>query len=335
MINHDKILVNIFFGKKYINPNKTTKLSQYPNISNYIANRYKDSSSRNETFWRMKYHIEKRPTCKLCGGMVTFTNKTRKLFKDFCCAKCAQNYQETKNKYKSTCLLKYNVEFPMQSLKVQQNAMQTCINRYGVSTPLKSNVIKEKIKNTLIKKYGVKHTFSSNVIREKIKSTFIKKYGVKNPSELEFVRNKISNSHKLEIVKQKTYNTKKKNNSFGPQSKSESICYLYLSLYYPDTIRQYRDNKRYPYNCDFYIPSLDLFIEFQGYYTHGKHPYNSDSVSDKLLIEKYKEKYGKNCQAITIWTIKDPEKRKCAKEHSLNWKEFFTIDELKDWLENG
>ena len=48
MINHDKILVNIFFGKKYINPNKTKKLSQYPNISNYIANRYKDSSSRNE-----------------------------------------------------------------------------------------------------------------------------------------------------------------------------------------------------------------------------------------------------------------------------------------------
>ena len=24
-----------------------------------------------------------------------------------------------------------------------------------------------------------------------------------------------------------------------------------------------------------------------------------------------------------------------AKEHNLNWKEFFTIDELKDWLENG
>ena len=33
--------------------------------------------------------------------------------------------------------------------------------------------------------------------------------------------------------------------------------------------------------------------------------------------------------------MKDPEKRKCVKEHNLNWIEFFTIDELKDWLENG
>lgn len=88
-------------------------------------------------------------------------------------------------------------------------------------------------------------------------------------------------------------------------------------------------------NCDFYIPSLDLFIEFQGYYTHGKHPFNSNSKDDLKLIEQYKEKYDENCQAITIWTIKDPEKRRCAKEHNLNWKEFFTIDELKDWLENG
>ena len=56
----------------------------------------------------------------------------------------------------------------------------------------------------------------------------------------------------------KSYITKKKNRSFGSQSKIESICYLYLSLYYPDTIRQYRDNNRYPYNCDFYIPCLDL-----------------------------------------------------------------------------
>ena len=26
---------------------------------------------------------------------------------------------------------------------------------------------------------------------------------------------------------------------------------------------------------------------------------------------------------------------KYAKEHNLNWIEFFTINELKDWLENG
>ena len=118
----------------------------------------------------------------------------------------------------------------------------------------------------------------------------------------------------------------------------ENICYLYLSLYYPDIIRQYRDNKRYPYNCDFYIPCLDMFVEFQGYYTHGTHPYNKNSIKDQVILERFKSKYKdwkKLPQIISTWTIKDVEKRNFAKQNNLNYKEFFTIDELKDWLENG
>ena len=250
-------------------------------------------------------------------------NKVKQTCLDKYGYECCLNNEEVKNKIFITKEIKYNNPKFVNPVKM----MQTKIERYG--SPGYCNPIKGK--QTKIERYG--STSYNN--REKAKENSLIKYGVEYPQLTKFIRDKIKRSQNKEEVKLKIYNTKKKNNSFGPQSNSESICYLYLSLYYPDTIRQYRDNKRYPYNCDFYIPSLDLFIEFQGYYTHGKHPYNSDSVSDKSLIEKYKEKYGKNCQAITIWAIKDPEKRKCAKEHNLNWKEFFTIDELKDWLENG
>lgn len=84
-----------------------------------------------------------------------------------------------------------------------------------------------------------------------------------------------------------------------------------------------------PYRCDFYIKSLDLFIEVQGYYTHGKEPYNPNSIKHQILVQKYKERYGPNCQAITIWTIKDVEKRNKAKENNLKYLEIFHKDILK------
>ena len=75
--------------------------------------------------------------------------------------------------------------------------------------------------------------------------------------------------------------------------------------------------------------SLDLFIEVQGYYTHGKEPYDQNSISHQILVQKYKERYGPNCQAIVIWTIKDVEKRNKAKENNLKYLEIFHKDILK------
>lgn len=109
--------------------------------------------------------------------------------------------------------------------------------------------------------------------------------------------------------------------------------YLYIKEKFPLVKRQYKDKIRYPYNCDFYIPELDYFIELQGYYTHNTHPYNPNSISDQILVERYKEKYGPKCQAITIWTIKDPEKRECAKHNHLNFKEVWDLYEGKEFID--
>ena len=81
------------------------------------------------------------------------------------------------------------------------------------------------------------------------------------------------------------------------------------------------------------IPELDYFIEVQGYYTHGDHPFDSQSQSDLNLVQKYKERYGPNCQAITIWTIKDVEKRECAQKNNLKFKEIWTLDEGKKFID--
>lgn len=59
-----------------------------------------------------------------------------------------------------------------------------------------------------------------------------------------------------------------------------------------NVIPQYQDERyRNPktgrkFNCDFYIPSEDLFIELNYHWTHGKHPFNIDDVNDYDLLTK-------------------------------------------------
>lgn len=63
-----------------------------------------------------------------------------------------------------------------------------------------------------------------------------------------------------------------------------------------NVISQYQD-KRYrnpktgvPFNCDFYIPSEDLFIELNYTWFHGAHPFDIDNSDDfnKLTELQYK-----------------------------------------------
>ena len=102
------------------------------------------------------------------------------------------------------------------------------------------------------------------------------------------------------------------------------------------------DKIRYPFACDFYIPSLDLFIECQYAMFHNKRPYlgNEDDLKEIEIIkekaEKRKQITGKNKSRydalIEIWTKHDVLKRNTAKQNNLNYLEFFTILELENWL---
>jgi len=123
-----------------------------------------------------------------------------------------------------------------------------------------------------------------------------------------------------ELIKQ-MWKTKKKNNTLNT-SKPEKELLKILEKKYPDVKFQYRDEIRYPYSCDFYIPSIDLFIEYNGTWLHGKEPYNPTIKEHQILLKKWKEKDNKFYKkAITIWTIKDVEKRELAKKNKLNYLE--------------
>ena len=350
--NHDSIIIKIFFTRNngtQINGNITTKVKKkYPNILHYIETRYSDSSSIKETLGRIKNHVEIRPKCKYCHkGYVSYygLNNGKAIFFDFCSHSCmslgtrdkaeqtslsryGEKHFANKEKAKQTCLKRYGVEYVNQSEEIKEKVKETCLERYGSTSPLGSKMIFNKTKESLKKNYGVDSPGKSKKIQEKIRTTMMTRYGVISAFSLQ---SSIKKSHTKEVI-EKINETKRKNHTFNT-SKFEEKMFLFIKQRFPSVKRQYKDKLRYPWRCDFYIPELDYFIEIQGYYTHNDHPFNPNSEEDIKLIEQYKERYGTNCQAITIWTIKDVEKREYAKKNNLNFKEIWTLKEGKKFIE--
>ena len=174
-------------------------------------------------------------------------------------------------------------------------------------------------------KYGVENNFDlpwleKEKIRRKIIKTCLEKYGVSC--------NLVSQENIDKMLE-----TKRKNHTFNT-SKPEEELYLYIKSKFPLVKRQYKDKERYPYCCDFYIPELDLFLELNGMWTHNDHPYNE--IKDKEILDRWIKK-SKNSNfykcAIKTWTIRDVEKRKCAKKNNLNFKEVWTLQEGKEFID--
>ena len=257
--------------------------------------------------------------------------------------KYGDEYYNNKEKVHHTNLENLGVEMPFQSKKILNKCIQTLKNNYGenINNPMDLDIIKNKIKNTCLQKYGVDWYTKTKEYVEKTKQTLLKHYGVDAYAKTKEWKEHIQSIEYQIQRKQKEYNTKKKNKSFNT-SKPEKLCYKLLKEKYNDTIYQFRDLKRYPFNCDFYIPSLDLFIEYQGSEFHGKRPYLGTS-EDLEIVKKWQIRGDQICKnehkqnsryyaMINIWTIKDPLKRKTAKDNNLNYIEFWNIDEVKKWL---
>ena len=83
-------------------------------------------------------------------------------------------------------------------------------------------------------------------------------------------------------------------------------------------------DKRYPFNCDFYIKSLDLFIELNSHYSHHTHWFDPNDADD-LLRQKNILTYGKkrSKDLLRVWCSTDVQKRETAKNNGLNYLVFW------------
>ena len=165
--------------------------------------------------------------------------------------------------------------------------------------------------------------------QQSLEDHLMKEHGVKNVFQLKNVIDKL-NAHKDETQKRRE-ETKRKNKTFKT-SKKEDEAYQILCSFFSnaDVIRQHKDEARYPFCCDFYIKSCDLFIECNFSWTHGRHWFDESSTDDVAMLEKWKSKKSKYYDnAIETWTVRDVKKRKCAEDNGLKYIVFWTLDEMK------
>ena len=93
-----------------------------------------------------------------------------------------------------------------------------------------------------------------------------------------------------------------------------------------DVIYQYGihpADARYPYSCDFYIKSLDLFIELNTHFSHSDYWFDSNNHDDLLKVKNWEQKGGRFLKTIKQWTISDTMKRKSAIDNHLNFLVFW------------
>lgn len=124
-------------------------------------------------------------------------------------------------------------------------------------------------------------------------------------------------------------NTKRKNNSFNSSKPQEELKQHLISKYGIDNIICEYSDIRYPFNCDFYILSEDVFIELNQHFTHGSHPFNFSSAQDlealnelKNKPQEYINKEGKlksslYSRYIDVWTRRDPNKLAIALKNNI------------------
>lgn len=330
------------------------RVQRYKNIYNHIKNRYNDNSDYVESLYRIIHNIKERPRCK-CGNELKFYGRKFE-YRHHCSQKCAHNDEEVKSRYVNTCLERYGVTNSTKCEFVQDKMKSTCLERYGVDNAWKSEEKKQKIKETCLERYGVTHHLKLQKFLDKQYETNLKRYGVKNVWQSEEVKDKIkatclerygaenwscSYIGKITLssveLQAKRIETGRINDTLG-KSKEEIYILELLKTKFSDVIFQYKIDPRYPFNCDFYIPSLDLFIEYQGTWTHGGHPFNQNDINDINIVNNWKSKdpikHSWYSGAIQNWTVTDPYKRSIAKKNNINFIEFWSIDEVRDWLSN-
>ena len=269
-----------------------------------------------QKLWHFLKDIYIIPKCKICGKPVSFeTRKCQWGYHIYCSGDCAMHDESIKQQMFNTKELLYGNK--------NYNNKEKLISTLSKRTDEEIRNITNKSKQTRLLKNDGKY-FSDESIN-KIKETTYNRYGVDSFTKTQRFKEFIS-AQQLNI-QNKQYKTKKDNHSFN-KSKIEKELENYFIENSINYISQYRSDE-YPFSCDFYFPDSNYYIEVQGNWTHGRHPFDNTNVDDIEILNKWKSKSEKSKfykNAIYVWTEHDVKKRNIAKENGLNYLEIFSCD---------
>ena len=221
------------------------------------------------------------------------------------------------------------LENPNYDKEIQDKIRKTNLERHGSECIFQSEKNKEKLNEWIIRHGGQTNVFQTDVVKRKSRQTMQTKYN----ADCSMHSDEIKAKYDFNSINSKGNETKRKNGTFNT-SKPEDQSYQLLCEHFSeeDVLRQHHSDK-YPYNCDFYVKSLDLWIECNYNWTHGGHFFDPACEDDQNTLQKWRDKNTKFYNiAIDVWTRRDPQKLKTAKDNDLKYIVFWKVQELINWL---
>ena len=269
--------------------------------------------------------------------------------------KYAAQSSTSRQKMENTCLEKYNVKYGFHTEEAKQKAAnsiteeskklrlvhmkETNLKKYGNICSFNteqgklnshSEEANQKRKQTSLQRYGTEYPMQSEEIKNKVKQTNLEKYEVENTYQLD----KVNNLKNSSISRRKAKLTIKSKKVIDNSAET----FLENALKEND-IRfetEYR-SKVYPFNCDFYLIDFDIYLEVNIHPTHNYHFFDSNNLEDLNQLDVLKEK-AKNSdwykKVIEVWTVRDVEKFKYAKENNLRYLVIWSYDDLNKFICN-
>lgn len=297
---NDEVIKSLFRFDKYI------FMITNPIIIDYLNHRFDDSASMVETVHRIKKGIYIKPKCPVCGTLVTWMGKPKHLFTTYCSnPSCCNGSSITKQKKR-------------ESLKLHENKAKM-LREFGVEHNSQRKEQIEHRKATLMKKYGTTKLYTVPEIAKKIKYTNLTKTGY-------------DSYFKVPEVREKAMRALIETERWGKSKMEKDIYNYFIELGYREVICQYM-SKEYLTPCDFYLPSRNMYIEFQGSQYHHKRAYlgtDEDIKEVEYLTQKNIERglitnksYTQYAGMINIWTRSDVKRRNYAKNNNIKLFELY------------
>lgn len=247
-----------------------------------------------------------RCRCDVCGSPCDKVPKLGKKRYHFCGRDCSNKAQRSggllSEQVKQTNIERLGVEYPLQSKDVQRRSEETIAKIYnksrtelmrdafkhkngvdnpsqlagvvekrrltslskrGVECPWQDQVVKDKAKQTCLIRYGVEHYAQSDEFKARASRTNVVNLGVEWPMQSQLIKSKID----YVAAAVKRHQTMKLNGTYRKSKAEDAFYQILLSAFSFDDVE--RCHIANGWEIDFYIRSLDAFIQFDGVYWHG------------------------------------------------------------------
>jgi len=215
----------------------------------------------------------------------------------------------------------------------------TNVQRYGNICSLRADEIQAKIKadltmcgvnniaqrpdvalricQTMLERYGAEKAWASPIVRMKSEQTMLKRYGVSSSRDLlSFQINKRSS-----LAAARRHATMKRNDSFRKSKPEDHLYKILCEMFGENNVERQTVIPGTRWAIDFYVKSIDTYVQFDGVYWHGTGR-SLDEVAEfktkqdvvihkKMLTDLEQNEWFKN-NGRTLIRVTEPEQIKAA-----------------------